>query len=283
MPENKHLSIFALSLTLLIWQALSVEQTYAAEPKKSDRTGASGSVTGAKDLFYRQVANQSQALNTGVQYWIELKRNGKISKVSNKVAFKSGDSIRFHVTSNIDAFAYIMLREGSQGERSVLFPDPAYHDNNRLKASVDYSLPQDGFLTFDQNPGTENLILLVSREAIDADKYLNDKTKKHVVIAAARDGSKDLIPGSVVLAYSDADVNSNNLALAPGTVQVANNSKQQQSTSDPSISKTNNTKKTESASTSSEEKLSETNAVTTFVQKDPTQVLAIDLALVHRP
>ncbi len=281
MLEKNRSSILALAAALALSQGFCngvAHSAHSADSAKPGKAKVSPQTSGAKDLFYRQVANQSQALNTGIQYWIELKRNGKISKVSNKFQFKSGDSIKFHVTSNTDAFAYIMLREGSQGERSVLFPDPTYHDNNRLKASVDYSLPQDGFLTFDQNPGTENLVLLVSRGTIDADKYLNDKTKKHVVIAAARDGAKDLIPGSVVLAYSDTDTNTSGLALAPGTVQVANNSKKLNNTTGNQIAGSSQDK-----TQNSDEKISDTNAVTTFVQKDPTQVLAIDLALVHQP
>jgi hypothetical protein len=212
---------------------------------------------GAKDLFYKQQASPAVVLNNGLQYWIELNRGGQLSKVSNKFAFKSGDKIRFHVKANIDAFAYVMLREGSNGEQSVLFPDARFHDNNKFKASVDYPIPQDGFLAFDSSPGTEKLILLLSRQELDANKYLADKTKKHVTIAAVPDGAKDLIPGSVVLAYSDQDSAAHTKVpeKIPSGTPVPSNV----------------------FASASEQ------AVTTLVQTDPTQVLAVDLALLHEP
>ena len=213
---------------------------------------------GAKDLFYRQISNQAQTLNTGMQYWIELKRQGKQRRVSNKFAFKTGDSIRIHVTSNTDAYAYIVLKEGSAGEQSVLFPDPNYRDNNKLKSGVDYSLPQDGAMTFDKNPGTERLILLLSRTPIDASKYFADKNRKQVVLAARRDGAKDLVPGTVVLAYANDDNKIGNL-------------------SDPA------TKPAVSAASNTSALKEDETGVTTLVQKDPGQILAVDLALQHDP
>ncbi|MBX9723731.1 MAG: DUF4384 domain-containing protein [Candidatus Obscuribacterales bacterium] len=219
---------------------------------------------GAKDLFYKQQTSSSLVINTGIQYWIELKRAGKVSNVSNKFAFKSGDNIRIHVKSNVDAFAYIVLKEGSSGEQSVLFPDTHFHDNNKLKAGQDYSLPQEGYMAFDQNPGTEKVLLLLSRTPIDSNKFLADKTKKHVLIAAAPNGAKDLIPGSVVLAYAKQD--------APVLNQIPD--KPTGESNNGSILASNSSA---NLATSIED------ATTTLVQKDPNQVLSIDLALMHQP
>jgi hypothetical protein len=210
---------------------------------------------GAKDLFYRQQSSPAEVINNGLQYWIELNRKGQVLRVSNKFAFKSGDKIRIHVKSNIEAFAYVMLREGSSGEQSVLFPDARFHDDNKFKASEDYPVPRDGYLAFDQTPGTEKLILLLSRQALEPAKYLADKTKKRVTIAAVPSGAKDLIPGSVVLAYSadDSPATGKMPEKVPTPVSnavLASNSEQ---------------------------------AVTTLVQTDPNQVLAVDLALLHEP
>jgi hypothetical protein len=218
---------------------------------------------GAKDLFYRQQANPASVLNNGLQYWIEVNRAGQVFKVSNKHAFKSGDKIRIHVKTNIDAFAYVLLREGSSGEQSVLFPDPRFHDNNRLKASSDCAVPQEGFLTFDQTPGTEKLILLISRQALQPEKYLSDKSKSRVTIAAVPSGAKDLVPGSVVLAYSDQDSS----APAKLTDKLPSSP---QSQPRPPIK---------------DELVADNNqqSVTTLVQTDPNQVLAVDLALLHEP
>lgn len=212
------------------------------------------SIQGAKSLFYRQQANPGVVINNGIQYWIELNRGGQVSKVSNKFAFKSGDRIKIHVTANIEGFAYIILREGSSGEQSVLFPDEHLRESNKITASTDYPIPREGYLAFDQNPGTEKLILLLSRKALDPSKYLADKTKEHVRIAAVPSGAKDLVPGSVVLAYSDQDQPATN---RPPEKKPSSNPSRPSTVTDQSI--------------------------TTCVQTDPNQVLAIDLALLHEP
>ena len=210
---------------------------------------------GAKNLFYRQQSNPGSVLNNGIQYWFELNRSGKVLQVSNKFAFKSGDKIRIHIKANIDAFAYVLLKDGSKGEQSVLFPDEHFHDNNKIKASVEYSIPQDGYLAFDRTPGTENLILLLSRQTLDANKYLADKTKKHVTIAAVPSGAKDLIPGSVVMAFSKED------SALPASLPDRTSRPSQIAVQAPET----------------------TPSITTLVQTDPNQVLAVELALLHEP
>lgn len=211
----------------------------------------------ANNLFNKQLSSQKQVLNTGIQYWIELKRGKQSSKVNNKFAFKSGDSIRLHLRSNTDAYAYIVLAEGSRGEQSVLFPDERHTDNNRIKAGADYILPADGFLTFDENPGTEKLLILISRKPVQAKNYLADKSKKHVVISSEATGAKDLIPGSVVLAYPEQSESPQSLdsdLVLPNKTEVQ---------ADGGSSREN-------------------SSTTTFVQTDPSQVLLIDLALAHK-
>ena len=214
--------------------------------------------SGAKDLFNKQLASPKQVLNTGIQYWIELKRAGQSSKVNNKFVFKSGDSIRVHLKSNSDAYAYIVLVEGSRGEQSVLFPDARYHDKNQVMAGKDYAIPADGFLTFDQNPGTEKLLILLSRQAVQAQKYLADKSRKRVVIASGASGAKDLIPGSVVLAYSE------------------------QSTEMTSMDAETAQRPQDKTQTIAENSSPSNSNITTFVQTDPSQILVIDLALAHK-
>lgn len=218
-------------------------------------TGSSGIANtepGAKALFNRQIAEPQNVLNTGLQYWIELRREGRTLKVSNKFPFKSGDQIRIHVSANADSYAYILLKEGSSGERSVLFPDSRFHDKNRITASKDYPLPEEGFLKFDEKPGTEKLILLISREKIDLNKYLHEGSKPQVVIASNRGGSKDLIPGSVVVAYSEPE--NNEPAKAPLKIPPK-----------------------------TKPRAPETDFVTTLVQNNPLELLAVELDLTHKP
>lgn len=159
----------------------------------------SGKVEGAKDLFYKQLDKPQLAMNTGVQYWIELHRKGQVLKVSNKTAFFSGDKIRFHVRPNIDGYAYVLLKSGSRGDRDVLFPVAKYGDDNHIVHGRDISIPEkeNDLLEFDNDPGIEHVGIVLSRKPINAQEYLN-KTQP-VVIASGIEGSKDLVPSRVTV------------------------------------------------------------------------------------
>ena len=166
---------------------------------------------GAKGLYYQQMEKPNVPINTGVQYWIELHRDGETIHANNKTQFHSGDAIRFHVKPNINGFAYIVLRDSVSGEKSQLFPNTEGEiENNRITRGKEMLLPASGTLAFDQNAGTEKLTLLISRKPIDAKAYMNgdagdsDKATTKIApqrIAMAIPGSKDLIPNQVLVSY----------------------------------------------------------------------------------
>lgn len=146
-----------------------------------------------------QAADAPQA----VTYWIELVRDGQVLHVTQKASFKSGDKIKFHVKPNIESYAYVALKSGSQGESSVLFPLPNSKDNNHLEKGVDIAIPSDDYMTFDQNPGTEHVCLTLSRTPIDAKSLLGggmrpDDTK----VVMRQPGSKDLVPVKIKVSYT---------------------------------------------------------------------------------
>ncbi|MBS1999571.1 MAG: DUF4384 domain-containing protein [Cyanobacteria bacterium SZAS LIN-2] len=191
----------ALSIAALAFTSLSFTSLVGSGPAQA-ADGDQGPVTGAKGLFFEQLEKPKENLNTGLRYWIEMRRNGTTQRVSNKTQFRAGDSIRFHVRSNINGYAYILLSSGSQGEQSVLFPNDKTGEPNRLEGGREYVLPQDGGLTFDENPGTEKLTLLLSRTPIDAKSYLAKPAaeKEITLIASAQTGSKDLVPARIYVA-----------------------------------------------------------------------------------
>lgn len=160
---------------------------------------------GAKGLFFRQLDQPTNKINTGLQYWIELHRGKTVERVNNKTAFRSGDEIQFHVKPNVDGYAYIVLRSGSRGEQEVLFPDKKAQEENRVEAGREYVLPSDGRLQFDKNPGVEKLTLILSRTQIDSTAYLGDSSKpiETQLVASADSGSKDLIPTQILVSYND--------------------------------------------------------------------------------
>jgi len=154
----------------------------------------------AKGIFREGLDNPKDVKSTGVQYWIELKRGSKHNRVSNQYPFKTGDQVRFHVTPNIDGYAYVLLKSGSRGERAVLFPNEKAGESNAVARGKEILIPGDGsYLCFDNNPGTERLSLVVSRTPINATAYLDNEAP--VMIASTEGGSKDLIPTKVYVSY----------------------------------------------------------------------------------
>jgi hypothetical protein len=225
---------------------------------------------GAKGMFYEQLSRPAEAINTGLQYWIELKRSGQpLQKVSNKFQFRSGDQIRLHLRSNMDGYAYVVLREGSQGEHAVLFPDPRHADENHLKANVDYTIPNDSYLAFDQNPGTERVTLVLSRKQIEPKK--NDFQDK-VIIASRVEGSKDLIPGSLVISYGNSDALPNLPSKPPSVVPAIEQPDRPVQHSNPGVELIPPAHPAE-----------DENAIITVVQKNPADALAMDICLEHKP
>lgn len=136
-------------------------------------------------------------------YWVELMRDGKRYRCNNKISFKSGDEIRLHVTSSVDGYAYILMKQGSSGAHAVLFPEARTGRNNALSARKDYALPSGTWLKFDQKPGTEKLSLIFARTPLDPDtnKYLNNK--QTVLVSADRSGAKDLCPTRMQISWDD--------------------------------------------------------------------------------
>lgn len=139
----------------------------SARPLKSSRA------TSARSAFLRQLVNPESRQNLGVAYFIELNRAGKLYKTNNKCKFRSGDQIRFHVFANADVYVYIIMRQGTKGTKSVLFPLAETGTDNLVKRGRDCIVPTESALQFDENPGVENVGLLLSRQKIAPELVLN--------------------------------------------------------------------------------------------------------------
>ncbi len=141
--------------------------------------------------------------NTGLKYWLELKRkNEPAQRCSNKTEFNTGDKIRIHVKSNVDGYAYIMMLQGSNGEKEVLFPAEDLGDN-KVKAGSYITLPvpsnQDiaAWLKFDEHPGTELIRMIISRKKIDPKKQMQLQASG-VVLGDKESWSDEVHAGTVV-------------------------------------------------------------------------------------
>jgi Sec-independent protein translocase protein TatA len=100
-----------------------------------------------------------------VKTTIELNRGGEISNVLPITEFKSGDKVKIVYTTSVDAYVYWMS-EGSSGSYYMLFPNPKTGMDNFVKKNEENKIPVKGNLKFDDNPGTEKILLVMSPNKI---------------------------------------------------------------------------------------------------------------------
>lgn len=138
-----------------------------------------------------------------INYWIELNRGGKIYRCNNKMEFKSGDSIRFHLIPESDGYAYLVMKAGTTGKSDVLFPNKAYGTNNYLRRGQDYPIPAEGWMQFDNNPGTEQLGLMFAHNKVDINPNSFQNRTMTAFVSPHMDGAKDLCPTRMKLSWDD--------------------------------------------------------------------------------
>ncbi|MBI2884215.1 MAG: DUF4384 domain-containing protein [Candidatus Methylomirabilis oxyfera] len=109
-----------------------------------------------------QVANKQQREYMGLTYWIELiGTEGQKKRVTTDYTFRSGDRIKLHVQSNRDGYLYL-VNLGSTGRSHMLFPYQGMAQGNTVKANVEYEVPYTEHILFDQSPGEETLLVMLS-------------------------------------------------------------------------------------------------------------------------
>ena len=206
----------------LIPTAVAAAMLFAALPSRADDD--------ARNLYVEQLNKPTQHINSGISYWLELSKGGKLSHVSNKKTFHNGDKIRLHVKPNFSGFAYILMMEGSQGNHYVLFPTKTF-PNNKITAGREIALPVGNgaaaWMKFDKNPGNEVLRVICSRKPINP-KNQFAKDEDTVVIASSDGESDDTVPSGSVVAVESRGLTVEQSAKQPlaGHVTVVNHNPQ---------------------------------------------------------
>ena len=110
----------------------------------------------------------------GLSHWIELEGQGggTGAQVASTRVFRSGERIRLHFQSNADG-NIALIQIGSSGAGQMLFPNPAQGlSDSRLTAGQDRTLPSSShWFRFDQNPGTERLVVVFARTPAELDRF----------------------------------------------------------------------------------------------------------------
>lgn len=101
----------------------------------------------------------------GLRYSIlKQESGGGTVEVDAETVFRSGDRIRLTVATTETAYVYVVTR-GSSGKWRVLFPSPEIgQGSNLIPGGVIYPIPAAHWFAFDEQVGTENLFVMVSRQ-----------------------------------------------------------------------------------------------------------------------
>lgn len=124
----------------------------------------------------------------GTKITIELMRNGKLSFVRPTYKFRSGDKIRLRMKTNFEGYVTV-LNLGSSGGINLLYP--VQGRDNFVKPTADYQIPQgDGWIVFDNQPGTEIVSVIMSEYELEgladldvnSDYFRRDRTSKGLFV-----------------------------------------------------------------------------------------------------
>lgn len=106
----------------------------------------------------------------GVKATVLLERDGQKSTVAPTHEFKSGDKVKLVFTPNTDGYVY-WLAKGTSGNYTMLYPSPKAGADNSVKRNTEYTVPAKGSFRFDDKPGNEELLCILSTEKLpDLDK-----------------------------------------------------------------------------------------------------------------
>ena len=128
-----------------------------------------------RDLVFEddEATEQNDSSDTqtiGVKATVALERDGQASTVSPSHEFKSGDKVKLVFTPSTDGYVY-WLAKGSSGNYSMLYPNAKAGMDNSVKRNTEYTVPVKGSFRFDDTPGTEELLCILSTEKLeDLDK-----------------------------------------------------------------------------------------------------------------
>jgi hypothetical protein len=128
----------------------------AADPR-------SAKVATAKELF--TVAGGRAA--TGLKYRLIQRIGDDAEQDADPAAtFFTGDQVKFAFESNVDGYLYV-VQQGSTGRWAVLFPAPDINGGrNAVKSRQQYQVPDNAWFGFDENPGTEQVFVIFSKEPL---------------------------------------------------------------------------------------------------------------------
>jgi len=104
----------------------------------------------------------------GIRYRVvQLLEDCEQVPVDANSTFRAGDQIRISLESNTDGYLYI-LNQGTSGAWNYIFPHLTINNgDNFIRKGLEYTIPPRSWLRFDETPGNDVLIILLSKIRLD--------------------------------------------------------------------------------------------------------------------
>src|SRR3989454_382127 len=140
-----------------------------ANPSNTYAANANTTSASSKNNF---AANAAQAIGLGYTLFMR-DSSGRNVRVEPGHEFHNGDRVRIALEPNVDGYLYVFHTEGD-GQPEMIYPDPRLDGGeNWIEAHVPMEVPSAEesnenlrWFVFDNNPATERLYIVVTREPL---------------------------------------------------------------------------------------------------------------------
>ncbi|HKR01414.1 MAG TPA: protein kinase [Pyrinomonadaceae bacterium] len=131
-------------------------------------------------------------------YWLEVAEagpNGDSARVAPVVAFKSGQSFKFHFTASQDGYLYV-IGPGEDFKPTTFLTAEPHEDSglesNEVERGTEFSFPEDEedaehWITLDKKAGTETYTVIFSPAKLTSPAFLNKEAGSELTAAEQKE------------------------------------------------------------------------------------------------
>lgn len=166
MGQTQHISFAGISFLLcglVAYGSLVIVQAACAQSRSA--SGSADTGAGTRGLFYKKQSGETPIERVG-RIAVRLVENERERDVRLDHIFRTGDEIRFKISSNRDGWLYVINRT-PKGEFRLLWPpeNTVRPAENAVEAHEDVMVPPaPSVFAFDKETGTEQLYVFIRSE-----------------------------------------------------------------------------------------------------------------------
>lgn len=162
------------------------------EAGKNSNSANTGGGTGGTTVSTQQ----------SLSYWLEVAEagpNGDSARVAPVVAFKSGQSFKFHFTPRQNGYLYIIASGEGSKPTTFLTAQPIEDfgvESNEVEGGVEFAFPEDiedgeevheNWIKLDEKAGTEKYTVIFSPTQLTAPAFLNEEANRELTASEQKE------------------------------------------------------------------------------------------------